>query len=345
MKTRDFYFDLPESLIAQNPAEARGNDRLLLLDRISGKYEDRRISDLPSILSDEYVMVLNNSKVRKARVFAYSDNGGRVEFLFLSKNPDSTWRCMVSKAKKQKIGKTFTFYTLDGMEYRKATIVSECGDQLRNIEFSSPVDESFFTLCGHVPLPPYIKREDNFRDETRYQTVYAKKEGSVASPTAGLHFTSELLSSLRDDGIGIYEVTLHVGMGTFLPVRSENIEDHNMHTESYEIVPLVAESLNKAKADGKKILSVGTTSLRTLESASNEDGRLVTLKGDTSIFITPGYRFKFIDSLFTNFHTPESTLLMLVSALAGREKILNAYKHAIENEYRFFSYGDAMLIR
>ena len=345
MLTKDFYFDLPNELIAQEPSERRGEDRLLVLDKNNGRYIDSMMKDLPSFLSDDTVLVVNNSKVRKARTYGTAATGGIVEFLFLGKNQDGSWKAMVTKSKKQRVGKRFVFSTLDGVPYVEAEIIKENEDGTRNVLFESPIDEDFFIKCGHVPLPPYIKRDDNWHDESRYQTVYAKKEGSVAAPTAGLHFTDELLASLKDRGIQKYEVTLHVGAGTFLPVRTENLEDHHMHTESYEIEEETAECLNKAKAEGRRILAVGTTSVRTLESAADESGRLVNLKGDTSIFIHPGYRFKFIDDLLTNFHTPESTLLMLVSALAGKDNILSAYNHAVEMKYHFFSYGDAMLIK
>lgn len=345
MLTKDFYFDLPEELIAQKPSERRGEDKLLVLDKNSGEYIDSMISSFPELMDKNSVLVMNNSKVRKARCFGISDNGGIVEFLFLGINNDLTWNAMVTKSKKQKVGKHFVFKTLDGNDYVEASIVRENPDNTRDVEFSFPISEEFFSLCGHVPLPPYIKREDDFSDETRYQTVYAKVSGSVAAPTAGLHFTPEILSAIDALGIKRYEVTLHVGAGTFLPVRSEKIEDHHMHTESYEIPSDVAIALNQAKKDGKKIVAVGTTSIRTLESAADDNGELTRLSGKTDIFIHPGYKFKFVDNLLTNFHTPESTLLMLVSALAGKENIFNAYHHAIEEKYHFFSYGDAMFIK
>ncbi len=346
MLTKDFYFDLPESLIAQEPTEKRGDDRLLLLDKNTGKYEDHMIKDFPSLLKENSILVVNNSKVRKARVYGKSkDSEGKVEFLFLGENDDGSWNAIVSKAKRQKTGKEFIFSNLKGEEYTRGIISNVRDDGTRDVVFSSPISEDFFISCGHVPLPPYIKREDNFKDENRYQTIYAKNEGSVASPTAGLHFTPQILEEIKKRGIDIVEVTLHVGAGTFLPVRSDNIEDHNMHTESYEISPLAKETLNKAKKEGKEIVCVGTTSTRTLESAADENGVIVSLKGRTNIFIYPGYKFKFVDSLLTNFHTPESTLLMLVSALAGKDNIMRSYSHAIEERYRFFSYGDAMFIR
>ena len=346
MLTKDFYFDLPDSLIAQEPSEKRGEDRLLVLDKNSGEYKDMMMSDFPSLLPENSVLVVNNSKVRKARTYAESvETGGVVEFLFLGKNSNGSWKAMVTKSKRQKKGKRFVWKDSEGKAYVYAVIEKENDDGTRDVRFDSDIDESFFQTLGHVPLPPYIKREDNWKDENRYQTIYAKKEGSVAAPTAGLHFTPEIMEKIKERGIKIYEVTLHVGAGTFLPVRSEEIENHHMHTESYEISPETAEELNKAKREGKTIVAVGTTSIRTLESASDESGVLTSLKGDTSIFIYPGYKFKFVDNLLTNLHTPESTLLMLVSALAGKDHILTSYRHAVEEKYRFFSYGDAMFIK
>ena len=346
MLTKDFYFDLPDSLIAQEPSEKRGDDRLLVLDKNSGEYKDMMMSDFPSLLPENSVLVVNNSKVRKARTYAESvETGGVVEFLFLGKNSNGSWKAMVTKSKRQKKGKRFVWKDSEGKAYVYAVIEKENDDGTRDVRFDSDIDESFFQTLGHVPLPPYIKREDNWKDENRYQTIYAKKEGSVAAPTAGLHFTPEIMEKIKERGIKIYEVTLHVGAGTFLPVRSEEIENHHMHTESYEISPETAEELNKAKREGKTIVAVGTTSIRTLESASDENGVLTSLKGDTSIFIYPGYKFKFVDNLLTNFHTPESTHLMLVSALAGKDHILTSYRHAVEEKYRFFSYGDAMFIK
>lgn len=345
MLTKDFYFDLPEELIAQKPSERRGDDRLLVLDKNSGQYADYMMSDFPSLLDKNSVLVVNNSKVRKARTYGESETGGLVEFLFLGENEDGSWNAIVSKSKRQKIGKSYIFRSLTGDIYAHGTIVKEREDASRDVLFDRAIDEDFFLSCGHVPLPPYIKREDDFSDEARYQTVYAKISGSVAAPTAGLHFTPELLSEIDSLGIKKYEVTLHVGAGTFLPVRSEEIENHHMHTESYEITESVANELNKAKQAGKRIVAVGTTSIRTLESATNDRGELEKLSGKTDIFIHPGYKFKFVDNLLTNFHTPESTLLMLVSALAGKDNIFSAYHHAIEEKYHFFSYGDAMFIK
>ena len=346
MLTKDFYFDLPDSLIAQEPSEKRGEDRLLVLDKNTGEYKDMMMSDFPSLLPEDSVLVVNNSKVRKARTYAESvETGGVVEFIFLGKNGDGSWKAMVTKSKRQRKGKKFVWKDSEGKAYVFAEIEKENEDGTRDVRFERDIDENFFQTLGHVPLPPYIKREDNWKDEKRYQTIYAKKEGSVAAPTAGLHFTPEIMEKIKERGIKIYEVTLHVGAGTFLPVRSEEIEDHHMHTESFEISKETLDGLNKAKMEGKTIVAVGTTSIRTLESASNEDGVLDKMKGDTSIFIYPGYRFKFVDNLLTNFHTPESTLLMLVSALAGKDHILASYRHAVEEKYRFFSYGDAMFIK
>ena len=346
MLTKDFYFDLPDSLIAQEPSEKRGEDRLLVLDKNTGEYKDMMMSDFPSLLPEDSVLVVNNSKVRKARTYAESvETGGVVEFLFLGKNGDGSWKAMVTKSKRQRKGKKFVWKDSEGKAYVFAEIEKENEDGTRDVRFERDIDENFFQTLGHVPLPPYIKREDNWKDEKRYQTIYAKKEGSVAAPTAGLHFTPEIMEKIKERGIKIYEVTLHVGAGTFLPVRSEEIENHHMHTESFEISKETLDGLNKAKMEGKTIVAVGTTSIRTLESASNEDGVLDKMKGDTSIFIYPGYRFKFVDNLLTNFHTPESTLLMLVSALAGKDHILASYRHAVEEKYRFFSYGDAMFIK
>ena len=346
MLTRDYYFDLPQELIAQEPSEKRGEDRLLLIDRKNGKFSDAMMSDFPSLLYKDSVIVVNNSRVRKARVYGVSETGGTVEFLFLGREDDGAWKCMVTKTRKQRAGKCYRFLLHDGGEDSvTGRIVRENADGTRSVELSEDAGEEFFARCGHVPLPPYIKREDSWSDETRYQTVYAKKMGSVASPTAGLHFTKELMDAVRCMGIPIYEVTLHVGAGTFLPVRTENIEDHHMHTEHYEIDAATADALNRAKAEGRRIVAIGTTSVRTLESAASKMSRLEKLSGNTDIFIHPGYAFRFVDDLLTNFHTPESTLLMLVSALAGKDLIFSAYAHAIEERYRFFSYGDACFIR
>lgn len=345
MLTKDFCFDLPSELIAQEPVARRGDERLLLLCRESGEYQDKLMKDFPSLLADNSLLVVNNSKVRKARLYGETEFGGKVEFLFLEENEDGSWRIIMSKSKKQKEGRVYTFFDKAGNEAIKGTLTRLEGDGNAVLSFPHELSEDFFSLCGHVPLPPYIKREDTFADESRYQTIYAKAEGSVASPTAGLHFTSEILSAIKERGIEIAEVTLHVGSGTFLPVRCENIEDHKMHYERYTISQEAAELINKAKRDGKEIVATGTTSMRTLESAADDEGFVKNGTQRTNIFIYPGYKFKVVDSLLTNFHTPESTLLMLVSAFAGRECIMKAYEHAVKERYRFFSYGDAMFIK
>lgn len=340
LKTKDFDFELPDELIAQTPADKRGEDRLLVLDRKTGKYTDKLISDFVDLIDNDSVLVVNNSRVRKARVYATSETGGKVEFLFLEELIDHSWNTMVTKSKKQRIGKKY-FFEDDIV----GEIIGQKEDGTKIVKFSKEISEDWFLKFGHVPLPPYIKREDQFSDENRYQTVYAKNEGSVAAPTAGLHFTKEILDKIKAKGVTIVEVTLHVGMGTFMPVRSENLDDHDMHWERYSIEPEVAKIINDAKKQGKKIVATGTTSIRTLESAVNEDGVLPSGLGRTNLFIKPGYKFQIVDQLLTNFHTPESTLMVLVSAFATKESIFNAYKHAVEQKYRFFSYGDAMFLK
>jgi len=345
MLTKDYFFDLPPSLIAQDPTERRGDERLLLMDRASGECQDKAMRDFPSLLDDGCVLVVNNSKVRKARLYGETESGGKVEFLFMEEDQCHRWIVMSNKGKKQKVGRKYLFRDKDGNVSAIGELVEILPDGAKALSFDREISEDFFETSGHVPLPPYIKREDKFSDESRYQTVYAKAMGSVAAPTAGLHFTKEILSEIKSRGIDIYEVTLHVGSGTFLPVRSENIEDHHMHYERYTISEETADALNNAKRGGKRIVAVGTTSVRTLESSAFPDGFVHAGTERTNIFIYPGFKFSFVDSLLTNFHTPESTLLMLVSAFAGKDKIMAAYKHAVDEKYRFFSYGDAMFIR
>lgn len=345
MKTKEYSFDLPGRLVAQYPADRRGESRLLVLDRASGAIADSHISQFPRFLEPGSLLVVNNSKVRKARVYAQSETGSTVEFLFLNDLGEGRWSAMVSKSKRQRPGKRYRFASNDGSMMREATITEEDEDG-KIVCFDTPIDETFFTACGHIPLPPYIKREDMGVDETRYQTVYAEKAGSVAAPTAGLHFTEAILREIDDLGITICPVTLHVGAGTFLPVRSEHLEDHRMHLEHYEVPEETARLVTEAKREGRKVVAVGTTSVRTLESAFDVASlRLPAGEGSTRLFILPPYKFKVVDGLLTNFHTPESTLLVLVSAFAGKDHILEAYRHAVEHEYRFFSYGDAMFIR
>lgn len=360
MQTNNFYFDLPEELIAQHPSGVRGCDKLMRLDRKSGNVTHFAMADLPSLIQPGTVMVFNNSKVRRSRVYAKSvgklslfvENNPEqkeVEFLFLnvivspSSEPGFLWKAMVKNARRQKPDKKFLFS--DGTEGIIEDFPDLAHTEFRVVRFSRKITEEWFEKNGHIPLPPYIKRNDIEDDSERYQTVYAKETGSAAAPTAGLHFTEPVLDALQKNGVEITYVTLHVGLGTFLPVRTENIEDHKMHEEFFHISAETAAVIEKAHAEGRPILAVGTTSMRTLESAWNkETNRVKTGTQSTSIFIYPGYTFSVVNKLFTNFHTPESTLLMLVSAFAGREHVLNAYQTAIENRYRFFSYGDAMLI-
>ncbi len=346
MKTKDFSFELPDSQIAQTPADKRGGDRLLVIDRNTGAWTDSQMVQFPSFLEPGSLLVVNDSKVRKARVYGQSETGGIVEFLFLEENLDHSWQAMVTKSKKQVPGKRFAFLDPQGNVLRSGVILSANEDGTRTVGFDAPLDEEFFHVCGHVPLPPYIKRDDTFSDESRYQTVYAHEEGSVAAPTAGLHFTQQILDEIQAKGIETVRVTLHVGPGTFLPVRSERVEDHHMHYERYEVSPETADAINRAKREGRKIVATGTTSVRTLESAWDPQLKQVRSGvGRTNIFIVPGYTFQVVDQLLTNFHTPESTLLMLVSAFAGREHMLAAYNHAVEAGYRFFSYGDATFLK
>ncbi len=337
MRTKDFSFDLPEELIAQRPAGERGSSRLFVLHRASGSFAHSRVTDLAGHLPEGALLVFNDSKVRKARVFARSETGGRVEFLLLRQRGEREWLAMTTKARKQVPGKRYEF-----PGGRVGRIIGS-EDELRVLELDSPIDDAYLERWGHIPLPPYIRRQDDGFDAERYQTVYSRALGSVAAPTAGLHFTEELLASLRAAGIQTVTVTLHVGLGTFLPVRAERVEDHAMHEEEYTVPASAADAVNRARREGRPVVAVGTTSVRTLESAFR-DGAVQVGDGATRIFLYPGCTFNVVDALFTNFHTPESTLLMLVSAFAGRELILAAYEEAVRLRYRFFSYGDAMLI-
>jgi len=350
MKTADYFFELSEELIAQYPPAKRGQSRLMVMNRGKGSLEHRMVRELPEILEKGTLMVFNNSRVRRARLFGVTEaTGAKVEFLLLKKIDPLSWLVLSKRSKRQKPGNRYVF---DDVSAEMQSNASEGNFVLR---FDQPIDDAWLDVHGHIPLPPYIRRQDSEDDAARYQTVYAREHGSAAAPTAGLHFTEELLSELKNAGMETVFITLHVGLGTFLPVRTENIEEHKMHEETYSISEETACLIEKAKAEGRKILAVGTTSVRTLESAWMEDhsiegqtlpssGRLRRGEGVTSIFIYPGYTFKVVDCLFTNFHTPGSTLLMLVSALAGRAFILESYKEAIKKGYRFFSYGDACLI-
>lgn len=346
MLLKEFDFNLPEELIAQHPSGIRGQDKLMLLNRKTGETEHHNMSDLPDLILPGTLMIFNNSKVRRARCYGIKETTGREqEFMFLNQidSTGNTWNTMVKGAKKQKPGMRYTFP--DGTTGTIIESEENTGTEFRALRFESPVTEEWFEKNGHIPLPPYIKREDTEEDSERYQNIYAKETGSAACPTAGLHFTEEMLSRLSEKGIERDFVTLHVGLGTFLPVREEKIEDHKMHEEAFTVSAATAEKINQAKKEGRPVLAVGTTSVRTLESACDENGIVKAGTSSTHIFMYPGYRFKVIDQMFTNFHTPESTLIMLVSAFAGREHILNAYRNAVENRYRFFSYGDAMFIR
>lgn len=346
MRTQDFYFDLPEELIAQHPSGVRGQDKLMKLGRNDGSVEDHMMDDLPDLIEPNTLMVFNNSRVRRARVYGVKESTGReIEFMFLNQIDKEcrVWNVMVKNAKKQKAGMTYRFP--DGSIGEIIEIEGNKGTEFRALQFDFVIDEAWFEKNGHIPLPPYIRREDTEEDSERYQNVYSREVGSAACPTAGLHFTPEMLERLKEKGIEMEFVTLHVGLGTFLPVREDNIEDHKMHTEYYTVTKEVADKINKAKKEGRPILAVGTTSVRTLESASEDDGTVIPGTRGTHIFMYPGYKFKVVDQMFTNFHTPESTLIMLVSAFAGKENIMNAYKHAVDKRYRFFSYGDCMLIK
>lgn len=338
MKTNQFSFNLPQRLIAQKPSDRRGESRLIVLKRSNGSYVHSSMKAFPDFVEKDTLIVVNNSRVRKARLFGISETGGKVEFLLVKRISGDKWTAMVTKKKKQRPGKKFIFP--GGIA---GAIAEDLGD-LRSIQFSNTVDDAYLDSYGHIPLPPYIKREDNEEDWSRYQTIYAQKTGSAAAPTAGLHFTNAILDSIKEKGIGVVPVTLHVGMGTFIPVRAENVEDHKMHEEEYEISEETAKQINEAKKTGKKILAVGTTSTRTLESAWTMEG-IKPGRGKTSLFIYPGYQFKVVDQMLTNFHTPDSSLIILVSAFAGTENIKKAYQEAVREEYRFFSYGDAMFIR
>ncbi|MFP4362454.1 MAG: tRNA preQ1(34) S-adenosylmethionine ribosyltransferase-isomerase QueA [Spirochaetia bacterium] len=337
MKKTDFSFSLPEELIAQFPEKNRHDSRLMVIDRTTGKTEHSFVKNISEFIPDNSLFIFNNSKVRKARIYGTSSTGGRVEFLLVDRIDQCSWKAMVSKAKKQKVGKEYTF------PEDVSAVITEIEEGLRTIQFSKQIDDAYLDRVGHMPLPPYIKREDTDIDESRYQTVYARETGSIAAPTAGLHFTQAILDELASQGHGIEYVTLHVGLGTFLPIRSENITDHTMHTEVFTISASTAEQISDAKRDNRPIIAVGTTSVRALESAGRS-GEVIPGDYETDIFIYPGFEFQIVDKMFTNFHTPESTLLLLVSAFAGKDRILGAYEEAVKKRYRFFSYGDAMLI-
>lgn len=339
MKKSDFYFELPERLIAQTPIQQRDRSRLMHVNRNNGEIEHKHFFDLPDYLNPGDCLVLNDSRVLPARLIGCRPTGGSIELVLLRDLGDGCWECLSRPGRKTKPGTEIIF----GEGELTATVesVAEGGNRIVRFHYEGIFLETLERL-GKMPLPPYIKEE--LRDSERYQTVYSRELGSAAAPTAGLHFTNELLEQIRRKGIKICFVTLHVGLGTFRPVKEDDIEAHEMHSEFCIIPEETARIVTKTKQNGGKVIAVGTTSCRTLESFANDDGSLCPRSGWTDIFIYPGYSFKCVDALVTNFHLPESTLIMLVSALAGREHILNAYKVAVEKEYRFFSFGDAMLI-
>lgn len=340
LKKSDFYFDLPEELIAQDPLEDRSSSRLLVLDKDTGKMEHHVFKDILDFLHEGDCLVLNNTKVIPARLMGVkADTGATIEVLLLKRRENDIWETLVKPGKKARLGAVISFG--DGILTGKVLDIVEEGNRL--IQFSyEGIFEEVLDRLGEMPLPPYITHK--LQDKNRYQTVYAKYEGSAAAPTAGLHFTKELLAKVEEKGVKIAYVTLHVGLGTFRPVKEENVLEHHMHSEFYQVTPEAAELINSTKAAGGRVICVGTTSCRTIESAANEEGKVIPGCDNTEIFIYPGYRFKVLDNLITNFHLPESTLIMLVSALAGKEHVLAAYKTAIDMKYRFFSFGDAMFI-
>ena len=341
MKTSDFYFDLPEELIAQDPLEDRAGSRLLVLNKETGKTEHHIFRDILDMVGPGDCMVLNNTKVIPARLYgSKEDTGAGIEILLLKRLEKDLWECLVKPGKKCKPGARIVFG--DGRLKAEIKETKEDGNRLIAFEYEG-IWEEVLDALGEMPLPPYITHK--LQDKNRYQTVYAKYEGSAAAPTAGLHFTKDLLEQIEAKGVKIAYVTLHVGLGTFRPVKVEDVTNHHMHSEYYEVTEETARIVNETKAGGGRIICVGTTSCRTVESASTEDGILHAGTGNTEIFIYPGYKFKILDALITNFHLPESTLVMLVSALAGKEQVLSAYEEAIRERYRFFSFGDAMFIR
>ena len=338
---KDFYFDLPEELIAPDPLTDRSSSRLLVLDKESGRVEHHIFKDIIHYLEPGDCLVLNNTKVIPARLIGHKeDTGAAIEVLLLKHLEDGTWETLVKPGKKARPGARIVFG--DGLLTAEVEDIMEEGNRKIRFEYEG-VFEEILDQLGEMPLPPYITHK--LQDKNRYQTVYAKYEGSAAAPTAGLHFTPELLDALEKKGVKLAYVTLHVGLGTFRPVKEDNLLNHHMHTEYYQVSAEAAEMINSTKARGNRVICVGTTSCRTIESAADEKGHLEESSGDTSIFIYPGYQFKVLDGLITNFHLPESTLVMLVSALAGREHVLAAYEEAIKERYRFFSFGDAMFIR
>lgn len=340
MNVKDFYFDLPQELIAQDPLEDRSASRLLVLNKETGEVTHKHFRDIKEYLKPGDCLVINDTKVIPARLFGTKrDTGAKIEVLLLKRRENDIWETLVKPGRKARPGTELEF----GEGLLKATVVDVIDEGNRLIQFHyDGIFEEILDQLGQMPLPPYITHQ--LKDKDRYQTVYARHQGSAAAPTAGLHFTRELLTEIEEMGVEIARVTLHVGLGTFRPVKTENVLDHHMHSEFYMVEESEAQKVNRAKSSGCRIICVGTTSCRTIESAAGEDGLLKAGSGWTEIFIYPGYQFKLLDCLITNFHLPESTLVMLVSALAGREQVLSAYGEAIKERYRFFSFGDAMLI-
>ena len=340
MDVKDFYYDLPQELIAQDPLEDRSSSRLMVLDKITGEVEHRHFKDITEYLRPGDCLVINNTKVIPARLYGVKEGTeAKIEILLLKRKENDIWETLVKPGKKCKIGTKIVFG--EGILTGEVVDIVEEGNRLIQFHYEG-IFEEILDRLGQMPLPPYITHQ--LQDKNRYQTVYAKYDGSAAAPTAGLHFTPELLQQVRDMGVEIAELTLHVGLGTFRPVKETDVLKHHMHSEFYKIEQSEADKINKAKKEGHRVIAVGTTSTRTLESAADENGFLTEKSGWTEIFIYPGYQFKVIDALITNFHLPESTLVMLVSALAGREHVLAAYETAVEEKYRFFSFGDAMFI-
>ncbi len=337
MKTSDFFYELPQELIAQTPAEPRDSARLLVYDRATKKIEHRIFRDVADYLKAGDLLVVNRTKVIPARLFAETERGGRVELLLLKRRELDEWECLVKPGKKCRTGARLT---VNGELSAEIAGVNETGERIVKF-FHEGAFEDVLSRAGTMPLPPYIR--EKLKDPSRYNTVYCRENGSAAAPTAGLHFTPELLSRLREKGVEIAEVLLHVGLGTFRPVKAEDVEKHVMHSEYYEVSEEAADAVNRAKREKRRVVCVGTTSVRTLETVANDDGTVNAGKGETSIFLYPPYRMKCCDALITNFHLPESTLLMLVSCFCSREEILHIYRIAVENRYRFFSFGDACL--
>lgn len=340
MKTSDFYYDLPEELIAQSPIEPRDHSRLLVYNRKTDTIEHKHFYDIIDYLTPNDVLVINNTKVIPARIYGQKKTGAHIEVLLLKRINLTDYEALLKPAKKAPVGTVLTFS--DNLSCEIVDNVDEIGGRIVRFAVKSGTLEAELDRIGEMPLPPYIKKKLENKD--RYNTVYAKIDGSSAAPTAGLHFTTELMQKIKDKGIEVIEVLLEVGLGTFRPVKVDDVEKHVMHSEHIVVTPETAEKLNNAKRAGKRIIAVGTTSVRTLESVADENGVVSPASKETNIFIYPGYKFKFVDSLITNFHLPESTLIMLVSALCSKEKMLNVYRTAVKEKYRFFSFGDAMFI-